>query len=488
MAEEKTQATQPPREGGMEAPTRYPLDWHNDEFYDRAALDEEMRRQFDVCHGCRRCFNLCDSFPRLFDLIDESETGELDSVDSKGFPAIEEACTLCDMCFMTKCPYVPPHEFNLDFPHLMLRARAVALHEKGRAPFVQSQLAQMDRNGKLAGTIAPLANWGSKRENHLTRPLMDKALGIDKNATLPQFAGKTFIKRFSENPPTPNPMARNPKTPNPNNQTKQDKKAKPRKAALYATCYVNYNNPETGEAAASVLAHLGVDVSAHYLGCCGMPFLEQGNLAKVAKQARTLAAQLRPLIDEGHDIITLTASCGLMFKFEWPLIVPDDENVQALAAATRDICEYIVDIANKEGLAEGLQPMTQGISVHLACHARAQNVGPKAAELLRLIPDTKLNIIERCAGHGGTFGVLKPTHKIAMKQGKPTARQAAKTNNPMLVSECPLAAKHIVHGIENLNENANQNPNENLPQAAHPVVIFARAYGLCKSKNGDANA
>lgn len=463
MAEDKTQGLQPPREGGMEAPTRYPLDWHDEAFYDRAALDAEMRRQFDICHGCRRCFNLCDSFPRLFDLIDESETGELDSVDSKGFPAIEEACTLCDMCFMTKCPYVPPHEFNLDFPHLMLRARAVALHEKGRAPFVQNQLAQMDRNGKAARPIAPLANWGSKRDNRLTRPLMDKALGIDKNAILPQFTGKTFIKRFSENPPTPNP----------------NKQAKQRKAALYATCYVNYNNPETGEAAASVLAHLGVDVSAHYLGCCGMPFLEQGNLAKVAKQAHTIAAQLRPLIDEGHDIITLTASCGLMFKFEWPLIVPDDENVKALSAATRDICEYIVDIANKEGLPDGLQSVpegAEGISVHLACHARAQNVGPKSAELLRLIPEAKLNIIERCAGHGGTFGVLKPTHEIAMKQGKPTARQAAKTNNPMLVSECPLAAKHIVQGIENLNET----PNDNLPHAAHPIVIFARAYGLHK--------
>jgi len=477
MAEDKTQAAQPPREGGMEAPTRYPLDWHDAAFYDRAALDAEMRRQFDICHGCRRCFNLCDSFPRLFDLIDESESGELDSVDSKDFPAIEEACTLCDMCFMTKCPYVPPHEFNLDFPHLMLRARAVALHERGRAPFVQNQLAQMDRNGKAARPIAPLANWGSKRKNPLTRPLMDKTLGIDKNAALPQFTSKTFIKRFSENPPQPNA----------DKQAKQRQKT--RKAALYATCYVNYNNPETGEAAAAVLAHLGVDVSAHYLGCCGMPFLEQGNLAKVAKQARTLATQLRPLIDEGHDIITLTASCGLMFKFEWPLIVPDDENVKALAAATRDICEYIVDIANKEGLPDGLQPITEGISVHLACHARAQNVGPKSAELLRLIPEAKLNIIERCAGHGGTFGVLKPTHEIAMKQGKPTARQAAKTNNNMLVSECPLAAKHIVQGIEKLNENAPENadesPNENLPQAAHPVVIFARAYGLCEDKVGD---
>ena len=447
------------KEGSLDAPIRYPLDWHSEEFYDRAALDEEARRQFDVCHGCRRCFNLCDSFPRLFDLIDDSESGELDTVASDDFKPVIDACTMCDMCFLTKCPYVPPHEFNLDFPHLMLRYRAVELKEKGKPPVVQNQLAQMDRNGTLLAPIAPLANWGSKKGNPVTRPAMEAIAGIDKNAELPKFAGKTFIKRAQEAVGT-NAYAANPNGP-----------AKAREAVLYATCAVNYNNPEVGEAAAKVLAHLGVNVSTEYPGCCGMPYLEQGNIAKVAEQAEKVAAAMRPLVDAGKDIITLTASCGLMFKFEWPLIVPDNEDVKALSAATKDISEYVVDIANKEGLTEGLQADPQSIAMHLACHARAQNVGPKSAELLRLIPEAKVSVVERCSGHGGTFGVLKETRHLAVKVGRPAARAAAKAEPDTVCSDCPLAAKHLVQLVDDLNENTP-------PEAKHPIEVFAAAYQL----------
>ena len=448
------------KEGSTEAPIRYPLDWHSKEFYDRAALDEEARRQFDVCHGCRRCFNLCDSFPRLFDLIDESESGELDTVASDDFGPIIDGCTMCDMCFMTKCPYVPPHEFNLDFPHLMLRYRAVELKEKGKAPFTQNQLAQMDRNGSLAEKVSGLANWGSAKGNVVTRPVMSATLGIDKNVELPKFTGETFMKRAEKS-------AKNGEL-EPNKEgTAQD-----RKALIYATCSVNYNNPGVGEAALKVLTHLGVSVKTDYPGCCGMPYLEQGNLEKVAQNAASVSAALRPFIDEGYDILTLTASCGLMFKFEWPLIVPDNEDVKALSAATRDISEYIVQIADKNGLPDGLQTIEGGVQVHLACHSRAQNMGPKSADLLRLIPDADIGVIERCSGHGGTFGVMKDTHQLAVKVGKPVARNVAKSEAKTVVSDCPLAAKHIVQGVEYLDASAK------LPEAAHPVEVFARAYGL----------
>jgi len=347
------------KEGSTEAPIRYPLDWHSKEFYDRAALDEEARRQFDVCHGCRRCFNLCDSFPRLFDLIDDSESGELDTVASDDFGPIIDGCTMCDMCFMTKCPYVPPHEFNLDFPHLMLRYRAVELKEKGKAPFTQNQLAQMDRNGSLAEKVSGLANWGSYKGNVVTRPVMSATLGIDKNVELPKFTGETFMKRAEKS------------TKNGELEPNKEGTAQDKKALIYATCSVNYNNPGVGEAALKVLTHLGVSVKTDYPGCCGMPYLEQGNLEKVAQNAASVSAALRPFIDEGYDILTLTASCGLMFKFEWPLIVPDNEDVKALSAATRDISEYIVQIADKNGLQDGLQTIEGGVQVHLACHSRA---------------------------------------------------------------------------------------------------------------------
>ena len=446
------------KEGSTEAPVRHPIAWNDPDFYDLEKLDAELRRVFDICHGCRRCFNLCDSFPRLFDLIDASPTEELDSVKSEDFAPVVEACTLCDMCFMTKCPYVPPHEFNLDFPHLMLRYRAATAKRDGHYPFVPAQLGETDRNGKLAAPVAPLANWGSTRGNRLTRPALEKIAGIDARADLPKFHGKTFTMRAREQDKS---GAAAPK----------EAPARGRKAALFATCFVNYNNPGVGEAARMVLAHNGVETVVAYPGCCGMPFFEQGNLARVAEQANKVAREMCEWIDKGYDIVTLTASCGLMFKFEWPLIVPDNEDVKKLAAATWDIDEYVVDIARKEGLAPGMKSVEGGVTAHLACHARAQNMGPKSAEMMRLIPGIKIDVVERCSGHGGTFGVMKGTFDLAMKVGKPAARNVAKTGNKYVTSDCPLAGKHLVQEIEEIGE-----PQK--PQMQHPIEIMARAWGL----------
>lgn len=446
-------------EGSLEAPTRHPIDWKNPDFYDAEKLDEELRRVFDICHGCRRCFNLCDSFPRLFDLIDESETGELDSVDSAGFKPVVDACTLCDMCFMTKCPYVPPHEFNLDFPHLMLRYRAVE-QKNGKVPFTQKQIAETDRNGKLAAPVAPLANWGTKTGNALTRPVMQAVAGIDSRADLPKFHCKTFTARARAGSPEVN----------------KDAPAHGRKALLYATCFVNYNNPQIGEAARAVLAKNGVETEVAHPRCCGMPKLEHGDIEGVAENARAVAEDLLPWVDKGYDIIALVPSCALMLKFEWPLILPDDEDIKRLAEATRDITEYVVDIAKNEGLADGLQPFDGGVTVHLACHARAQNIGPKAAEMLRFLPDTKVAVIERCSGHGGSWGMMKGNFDTALKVGKPVAKQAVEGGKAAIVSECPLAGLHILQGMGQIAEGEDK---AKVPDSApHPIEILARAYGI----------
>ena len=444
------------REGSLEAPTRHPLDWRDPDFYDREKLDAEMRRVFDVCHTCRRCFNLCDSFPRLFDFIDGSATGELESVDSKDFGAVVEACTLCDMCFMTKCPYVPPHEFNIDFPHLMLRYRAADLKE-GKVDFASRQLVETDRNGKLAGAVAPLANWAGSTGNKLTRPVMEKAAHIDRRAELPKFHGRTFTMRAKAGAPEVNTAA----------------PAHGRKAVLYATCFVNYNNPRIGEATRAVLAKNGVETEVLYPTCCGMPQLEQGDLARVADKAREVSAALGPYIEKGYDVIALVPSCALMLKFEWPLVLPGDAAVKRLSDATFDVSEYIVDIAKREGLAPGLEALTGGVSLHLACHARAQNMGAKAAEMLRLLPSSDVAVIERCSGHGGSWGVMKQNFDVAIKVGKPAARQAAKNGKTSVASEGPLAAMHLRQGIELL-ESDGKAP----PPALHPIELFAHAYGL----------
>ncbi|MFZ5790265.1 MAG: heterodisulfide reductase-related iron-sulfur binding cluster [Pseudomonadota bacterium] len=443
------------REGSLEAPVRHPLDWNDPDFTDPAKLDAEMRRVFDICHGCRRCFNLCDSFPRLFDLVDASPT-EMEGVKSEDFKQVVDACTLCDLCFMTKCPYVPPHAFNVDFPHLMLRYRA-AERARGKTEWVRDELAQTDRNGRLAGAVAPLANWASDERNGLTRPLLEKIAGIDRHAHLPKFHGKTFVMRAKQAAPEVN-------------------RAAPgfgRKAVLYATCFVNYNNPGIGEATRKVLAKNGVETEVVYPACCGMPQLEQGNLAKVADAARKASAALGPWIDKGYDVIALVPSCALMLKFEWPLILPGDDAVKKLSQATFDVTEYVVDMAKRAGLAAGLKPLEGGVALHIACHARAQNMGQKAAEMLRLIPGADLAVIERCSGHGGSWGVMKGNFETALKIGKPVARQAQNAGKRHLASECPLAGAHIVQGMERLADGP--------PATAasrHPIELMAEAYGL----------
>jgi glycerol-3-phosphate dehydrogenase subunit C len=443
------------REGSLEAPTRHPIDWQNPDFFDQAKIEAEAKRVFEICHGCRRCFNLCDSFPRLFDLIDGTPSEELDAVDPKDYRKVVEACTLCDMCFMTKCPYVPPHAFNVDFPHLMLRYRAADMRA-GRTPFAARQLVETDRNGALAGKLAPIANWASNRKNGLTRPVMETLAGIDRKAALPKFHGRTFVRRAKASAPAINEKA----------------PGFGRKAVLYATCFVNYNNPEIGEATRAVLAHNGVRTGVQYPGCCGMPQLEQGNLERVAASARKTAAALVPLIDEGWNIVALVPSCALMIKFQWPLILPGDAAIARLARATFDVSEYVVDIAKKEGLAPGLKPLRGGVSLHMACHARAQNTGQKAAEMLRLLPEPDVAVIERCSGHGGSWGVMKENFAVALKMGRPVARQTAGSGKKYLASECPLAGMHIAQGIEAADADAAP------PEPRHPIELMALAYGL----------
>src|SRR5262245_6976942 len=297
------------REGSLEAPTRHALDWQNPWFSDEKALEKEMKSVFDICHGCRRCINLCDSFPRLFDLIDNGPTGELDGVNSADFAKVEQACTLCDMCFMTKCPYVPPHEWAVDFPHLMLRHRAVQARRHG-IDFVEAQLADTDRTGRFGSFTAGLVNWASDETNTLTRPALERFAGIHHGARLPRYAGETFELRSVREGVVVNETA---------------PAFGKRKAVLYATCFVNFNNTDIGAAARAVLAKNGVETKVVYPACCGMPKLELGDLQSVAEAARRVSMALLPWVDQGYDVIALTPSCALMLKFEWPLILPRED-------------------------------------------------------------------------------------------------------------------------------------------------------------------
>ena len=412
-----------------------------------------MRRAFDICHGCRRCFNLCDSFPKLFDMIDESENEDVESLKSEQFEPVVDACTLCDMCFMTKCPYVPPHDFDLDFPHLMLRYRT-AQKKLNKLPAVPAQLAQIDRNAKIGVLFSSLINWASNIKNKFFRKILELVAGIDMRVSLPVYNSETFTNYFKKNKDPINTEA----------------PSKNRKVVIYSTCFVNFNKKNTGVAALKVLKKNGVEVQEAYPGCCGMPFLEQADLPKVVEQAKKVSKDLLEWVEKGYQVITLTASCGLMLKFEWPLLLPGDENIKKLSQSVSDIDEYIVDIAQKEGLAEGLKEIDGGVTVHNACHARAQNMGIKSRDMLKFIPNIKMDVVERCAGHGGTFGVMKETHDLALKVGRPTARQIKNKNNKYMASDCPLAGKHLKQ-LEVDTKISND-------EALHPIELMAKSYRL----------
>jgi len=415
-------------EGSLEAPVRHAIPWQDESWYDETALEAELRRVYDICHGCRRCFNLCDSFPILFDAIDEAPNEEVDDLTPAQLAKVVDACTLCDMCFMTKCPYVPPHSFDLDFPHLMLRHRAVQ-HRKGETSFLDNQLAEMDRNGRLGTMVSGLANWATREGNGLTR----QAPGIV---------------------PAPNP----------------DGPAFGRKVAIYAGCHDEFNDGGPGIALVKVLAHNGVQVRIEHPDCCGMPKFENGDLPAVANAAQRISAHFAPLVEQGWDVVPLTTSCALMLKFEWPLIEPENEAVKLLSKHAFDVSEYIVALAKETGLAP-IEPMAKSIAVHFACHARAQNMGPKAMEMLRLIPEAKPALTERCSGHGGKWGIFKENFDRAVKVGKPAARNLMKDQPDLVVSECPLAGPHLKQVIA-------ANGAEPPARIGHPIEVLAQAYGL----------
>jgi glycerol-3-phosphate dehydrogenase subunit C len=451
------------QEGGLKTPKRHPIPWQEASFYDAEALEAETRRIFDVCHGCRRCFNLCDSFPRLFDLIDKSPSGELDTVPTEAFPQVTEACTLCDMCFMVACPYVPPHVFNIDFPHLMLRHRAVQ-HQAGQTPWAAQQLAATDRNGKLGTALPALANWATRTDNKLTRPVLEKTLGVDRRAHLPAFASQPFAKALAQNPEK-HPALPNPKAP-----------GFGEKVVLYATCYMNYNDVQTGLAARAVLAHNGVQLEVVYPECCGMPQFEQGNLGKVARKAEAITQTLLPWVEQGYTVVPLVPSCTLMVRQEWPLLLPGNPTVARVAQHTQDLSEYLVGLSRGKGLVPGMASLEHPVTLHMACHARALNKGRQAEFLLKLIPGMTLKVVERCSGHGGTWGIFKENFDTAIKVGKSATKQILQ--NPaegFVVSECPLALSHLEQMCD---LEAQKTPLPIQKHFTHPIHLVAQAYGL----------
>ncbi len=443
-------------EGGLRKPERKNIDLKDPRFWDEDELDVELRRQFDVCHSCRRCFNLCDSFPKLFDLIDESSSMELDTVDSKSFKNVVDACTICDMCFMVSCPYVPPHEFAIDIPSLFIRYKAI--EDKKDSKFLDNQLAKTDRNGKIGLVFSKFLNFLLTKDRKIFRNFFSIFTGIDASATLPRFNNlsfKAFFKKYRKK--------------------FQHKKNYNEKVIIFSSCYVNYNDSKIGESLVKVLEKNKVYMEEFYPGCCKMPQLEQGKVDEVKQMAIKTSKMLKDKIEKGFKVIAPVASCALMLKSHWPLLNSDNENVKKLAKATMDVDEYIWDLNNRVGLAEGMKALKNNITLHSSCHSRAQNIGPKSAQILRLIPGTKSVSIEKCSGHGGTWGIKKKWNKTARKVGLAAAKQVFKEDNSLIASTCPLAGLHL----QDINES--KKINKTVDKIYHPIELIAKSYGFQES-------
>jgi Fe-S oxidoreductase len=440
------------REGSLEAPTRHPINWRDPAFYDERALDAELHRVFDICHGCRRCFSLCQSFPILFDAIDASPTMELDGVDKRVYWQVVENCYLCDMCYMTKCPYVPPHPWNVDFPHLMLRAKALRAR-RGELKLADRLLSSTEAVGRIAGipVVAEVVNAANR--NGIARKLLDKTLGVDPRAPLPKYYASTARRRLKKS------LRRD--------LTVQADGATRGQAVLFTTCYGNRNEPQLAQDLAAVFEHNGIAVVlAASERCCGMPKLELGDLESVARFKEANIPQLLKLVDAGYDIVAPIPSCVLMFKKELPLMFADEPQVQRVAKRMFDPFEYLM-LRHKAGLLRtDFKARLGKVSYHVPCHLRVQNIGLKTRDVLRLVPDTTVEVIERCSGHNGTYAIKSRFRDASMKIGGPVIQRVENSGADYYSSDCPMAGHQIESGLASAAE------------PTHPLALLRIAYGI----------
>ncbi len=445
------------REGNLEAPTRHPIDWQNPDFYDEGLAMKEMERVFDICHGCRRCVSLCQSFPNLFDLVDATDDGEVHGVKKDDYWKVVDQCYVCDLCYMTKCPYTPPHEWNLDFPHLMLRAKAIK-YKKGEVKGGEKFLAATDVHGQFAGIPIVVQAVNAVNRTKFARKQMDSMLGVHPDAWMPELATKRF--RWSAEKAKATVVTNGQRTPG--------------KVAIFSTCYVNYNEPGIGHDLLAVLQHNDIPyVIVEKEKCCGMPKLELGDLDAVAEHKAANIPVLAKYAKEGWAIVSAVPSCTLMFKQELPLMFPQCADTQAVKEAMFDPFEYLV-ARHKDGLlkTDFKNPLGK-VSYHIPCHGRVQNIGKKTEEMLKLVGtkvEVKLTTVERCSGHAGTYGVKTPTHPVAMKIGKPVFKAMAKDEPDVIGSDCPMAGHHIAQGMQQAGTPAKA--------VQHPLTMVRHAYGL----------
>jgi Fe-S oxidoreductase len=413
------------------------------DFWDRRALDTELTRVYDICNGCRRCLPLCPSFrEQLFPALDRDEVdGEAERLTQADREGVVDLCYQCKLCY-NHCPYTPPHRFMLDFPRLMLRARAVKTRERGGMTRQDRMLGNTALVGRLGSATAPLSNWAMGNAAH--RALLQGVVGIHKGRNLPRFHRETFSRWLAAHP-APGPAA------------------PAGRVALFHTCSVEYSNPEIGRATVGVLRHHRVDVTCPPQRCCGMPYLDGGGVAEATRLIDDNVRALGPAVREGREVVVPGPTCSYMMKQEWPALATDRETAGLIAERTRDVFEYLASLHAAGRLDLGFRARPGRVAYQLPCHLKAQNIGTKSADVLKLC-GAEVRVIDRCSAVDGTWGLKREYYELSKKVAEPLFRAVREARADRTATDCPLAALQIVQGTGQ--------------RVCHPIQILAEAYGL----------
>src|SRR5262245_5375961 len=426
------------------------LDIRRDEFWNLGAVDRELRRVYDICGGCRRCLPLCPSFKVLFDRMDvDAVDGDVDKLPAADGKGVVDLCYQCKLWF-NHCSYTPPQRREVDFPGLMLRARAAQARKTGVSR-QDRMLGNADLVGKLGSMAVPLSNWMNELSVH--RAFMQAVVGIHKQRSLPRFSRPRFSSWFKARRPSPGPAVTAPAgAPAPTG----------RKVALFATCSVEYYRTSTGRAAVNVLERNRVDVSLPAQRCCGMPYLDGGAVDEAKALIRDNVASLAAAVREGREIVVPGPTCSYMLKQEYPWL-DGSADAKLVAANTRDIFEYLAKLHAAGELDTSFTKRVGPVTYHMPCHLRAQNIGHKSADVLRAIPGAAVDVVEKCSAVDGTWGFKKEYYELSMKLAKPLF-DAVAAGAPVAATDCPLAALQIEQGTGK--------------KPKHPVEVLAAAYGF----------
>ncbi len=428
------------------------LDLKSPEFWDLGAVDAELRRVYDICGGCRRCLPLCPSFKVLFDRLDvDAVDGDVEKLPVPDVKEVVDLCYQCKLCY-NHCPYTPPHRWAVDFPRLMLRARAA----EARAHGVTRQdrmLGNTELVGKLGSLAAPLSNWMNELAVH--RAFMAATVGIHKDRRLPKFHRETFSAWFRKR--ARRAMIHTPAAPG------STADAAPLRVALFHTCTVDYNDPATGRAAVGVLERNGVDVAVPPQRCCGMPYLDGGAVEEARALVRENVVSLAAAVREGREIVVPGPTCSYMLKQEYPWL-DGGEDAKLVAAHTRDLFEYLAKLHADGRLDTNFTRPGGPVTYHVPCHLRAQNIGVKSADVLRLIPGCTVEVVEKCSAVDGTWGFKTEYFELSMKVAKPLFDAVERGGAATPATDCPLAGLQIEQGTGR--------------PAKHPIRVLAEAYGI----------